>query len=284
MSLTLLLDLDDTLLVNNMDTFIPAYLGAWSRLVADFVDPKKFVDALLGGTRQMTRNRRPDCTLQDVFEAFFFPALQVNEAQFREIAERFYAQVFPTLRGLTRPRPEAVVLVEQALARGYSLAIATNPLFPLTAIQQRLEWAGLPVEKYPYQWVPSYESSHFAKPDPAYFSEMLGYLGWPDGPVVMVGDDLELDIHSAHKAGIPTFWLERQAANPAKGEEKLSTVGALGDLLPWLDQAPVEELTPDYTTPSAMLSTLRATPAVLDGLCRNIPPQLWVQRPGSGEW
>ena len=32
MKLTLLLDLDDTLLGNNMDTFLPAYFHALSRL------------------------------------------------------------------------------------------------------------------------------------------------------------------------------------------------------------------------------------------------------------
>jgi FMN phosphatase YigB (HAD superfamily) len=287
LSLTLLLDLDNTLLVNNMDTFVPAYLGAWSRLVANFVDPKRFVDALLGGTRQMTRNRRPDATLQEVFEAFFFPALQVDVAQFREIAERFYAQVFPTLRGLTKPRPEAVALVEQALARGYRLAIATNPLFPLTAIQQRLAWAGLPVESFSFAMVPSYERFHFTKPEPAYFAEMLGFLGWPDGPVVMVGDDLELDIHPARKAGIPAFWLAHpgsEGAGSIAGPDGPTMTGSLEDILPWLEKTPAEDLTPDYNSPAAMLATLRANPAVLNSLCRQIPAATWVRRPLPGEW
>ena len=72
--------------------------------------------------------------------------------------------------------------------------IATNPLFPRTAIYQRLEWAGLPPDKYPFSLIPSYETFHFAKPNPTYFAEFLTISGWPDGPMIMVGNDLEHDI------------------------------------------------------------------------------------------
>jgi len=40
MTLTLLLDLDDTLLTNGMDTFIPAYLKALPRTCATRPTPK----------------------------------------------------------------------------------------------------------------------------------------------------------------------------------------------------------------------------------------------------
>lgn len=287
MSLTLLLDLDDTLLINNMDTFIPAYLSAWSKVVGSFIDPARFVEALLGGTRQMTRNRRPDRTLQDVFEAFFFTSLQIDADHFRQVAEHFYDQIFPALREFTQPRVEAIALVEEAVSRGYRLAIATNPLFPLTAIQQRLAWAGFPAERFNFAMVPSYDRFHFAKPEPAYFSEMMGWLGWSDGPVLMVGDDLELDIRPARKAGIPAFWLTRPGMKPAQntdGPTGPSMTGNLEHVLPWLDHTPVEYLLPDYNSPAAMLSSLRATPAVLKGLCENLPAPLWFHSPRSGEW
>ena len=152
---TLLLDLDDTLLGNDIDDFLPHYLGAFSREVAAYVDPDHFVKTLMAGTNAMVTNRRPNCTLQEVFEASFFPTLGLDAGVFRPVAERFYEQVFPTLRELTHPRPEAVRLVEEAVERGYRVVIATNPLFPTTAIQQRLAWAGLPVERYPFELVTS---------------------------------------------------------------------------------------------------------------------------------
>ena len=284
MSLTLLLDLDDTLLINSMDTFVPAYLNAFAGHVDGFVDPQKFISALLGGTRLMSKNRRPDCTLQAVFEEFFFSALPVDVEQFRQLAARFYAEVFPTLRSLTSPRPGGVALVEQALERGYRLAIATNPLFPLTAIQQRLAWAGLPVEQYPFDLVSSYDTFHFAKPDPAYFAEMLAYLGWPEDGVVMVGDDLGLDISPARQLGLPAFWLTPEGGRPVDGETAPSAQGQLSEVLPWLDGASPQSLQPGFDSPAAMLATLRATPAALSNLCRRLPGAAWAQRPQTGEW
>ncbi len=82
MSLTLLFDLDNTLLKNDVDTFLSHYLKAFARHVAGHVDPQLFVQALLAGTQAMGQNRRPDCTLREAFEAVFFPMLGVEPGDF----------------------------------------------------------------------------------------------------------------------------------------------------------------------------------------------------------
>jgi HAD superfamily hydrolase (TIGR01549 family) len=283
-TLTLLLDLDNTLLENNIESFLPHYLGIFSKHVAPYIDPNCFVDNLLLGTRAMVKNRRPDRTLQEVFEEVFYTATRMDRIQFTGLADQFYAEIFPTLRSLTRPRPEAVQLVEQALARGYRLAITTNPLFPRLAMLHRLAWAGLPVEKYPFELITSYETFHFAKPDAAYYAEVLSRLGWPSGGVLMVGDDLDRDIAAARQLGVPAFWLASDGVALPDGLEQPTNHGELGDIIPWLDQAPAGALQPDYTSPSAKLATLRSTPAVLDSLCRHLPAEVWKQRPFPGEW
>jgi len=94
-TLTLLLDLDDTLLHTSMDTFLPAYLQAWSGFIAAYTDPQKFVTTMLSATRVMLSNQQPDCTLQDVFEAAFFPALGLDPRRFQPIQEQFYREIFP---------------------------------------------------------------------------------------------------------------------------------------------------------------------------------------------
>ncbi|MBN1146924.1 MAG: HAD-IA family hydrolase [Anaerolineales bacterium] len=284
MSLILLLDLDDTLLQNDIDSFLPHYLSAFSKEVAPYIEPDRFVRALLAGTRKMVENRRPDCTLKEVFEASFFSALDLDVEGFKAIAERFYAQIFPTLRGLTQPRPEAVQLIEDAQARGYRLVVATNPLFPMTAILQRLDWANLPAEKYAFELITSYESFHFVKPEPGYFAEILAHLGWPSEPAVMVGDDLERDISASRRLGLPAFWLERDGVDSGAGRLAPTASGGLADILAWLDSAPAKSLQPDYTSPSAMLAILRATPAALDSLCRDLQEPYWITRPQPNEW
>ncbi len=284
MTATLLLDLDDTLLVNNMDTFLPQYLGAFSRHVSEFIPPELFVQTLLIGTQAMVANRRPDCTLQEVFDQAFFSKLKMDVDKFRQLADQFYEEIFPTLQPLTRPVQGAVQLVKQSVEKGYHLAVATNPLFPISAIRQRLAWANLGVDEYSFQTIASYESFHFAKPEPAYFAELLARMGWPEGPVVMVGDDMERDIIPASSLGLATYYvgLAEKASN---GNDRPPTAsGSLQDLVGWLENIPEKDITPAYNTPSAIVAILRSTPAILDSLCREIPADSWVSHPIPDEW
>jgi FMN phosphatase YigB (HAD superfamily) len=282
-TLTLLLDLDDTLLLNPMQTFLPAYLQQLSTHLARFAPPTQMVQALLAGTEEMMQNQRPDRTLKQVFEAVFYPALGLRPRALRASIEQFYAEIFPTLQPLTRPQPAAVQLVESALERGYRLAIATNPLFPLTAITQRLEWAGLSPQKYPFSLIPSYETFHFTKPNPAFFAELLAYLDWPEGPLVMVGDDVERDIRSAQAMGLATYWVHNEQPTSVSSDAAPAG-GPLEDLLSWLDALPASSLQPHYNHPTALKAILRATPAAIHTLSRSLARPAWSARPQPNEW
>ena len=55
--------------------------------------------------------------------------------------------------------------------------VATNPIFPRKAILHRLSWAGLAPEQVPFALITDYERFHFAKPNPAFFAEILAQLG-----------------------------------------------------------------------------------------------------------
>lgn len=282
MSLTLLLDLDDTLLVNDIREFLPKYLKAFAVFAADVLPPDRFISSLMAATDRMMANRRPDCTLREIFEEAFYPAVRLSPAAFEPLAERFYREVFPSLQPLTRPNPATAGLIDQAMQRGYGLVVATDPLFPRTAIEQRLAWAGLPPQEYPFLVVPSYESMHFSKSDPAYYAEILSSAGWPEGPIVMVGDALDRDIRPAQLMGLPAYWVSGQSETIDGGPPRGS--GGLGELLAWIDSIPPEKLIPNGTYPAAMLANLRSTPAVLDSLCRDLPPTTWAFHPLEGEW
>jgi FMN phosphatase YigB (HAD superfamily) len=283
-SLTLLLDLDDTLLHTNMETFLPAYLEAWSSFISPYADPQKFVKTILAATGVMLANQQPDCSLQEAFEAAFFPLLGLDPRQFQPVQDQFYREIFPTLQSLTRPIPGVVESVEEALSRGYRLAIATSPLFPLTAIQQRLAWAGLPVEKYPFALVSSYETFHFSKPNPVYFTEMLAKLGWPESPVVMVGNDMVNEIYPGRRAGLAVFYITGEDIALEDDLDLPWSCGSLSDLLRWLDRYSLENLRPNYNLPSAMMASLRSTPAVLDSIRRVLDPSTWLASPVPEEW
>jgi len=282
MPITLLLDLDDTLLNTNMDAFIPAYFQALSAALADQVAPELMLPALMDGTKAMMVNLDPALTLREVFDAHFFPRLNMDRLDLQGRISRFYDEEFPKLGSLTTPIPEAVRLVEWAFEQGQRVVIATNPLFPLKAIQHRLRWAGLPPEKYPFALVTSYENMHFTKETVAYYPEMLAQLGWPDEPAVMVGDDIEREVKPTQAAGLPVFWVQK----PGEGFSEPVGVpqGPLESFRAWLEKADPDALKVSFESTSALLATLRSTPAALATLISSLPSQTWTRPPSPAEW
>lgn len=277
MSLTLLLDMDDTLLTNDMDRFLPAYLSSLSRHLSDRVAPERMLQSLMAGTKAMVQKQLPAQRLTDAFDEVFYPGIGYSKNQLSAQIEDFYARVYPSLQSVTQARPEAVAFVEWAFAQGYTLAIATNPLFPRTAIEQRLEWAGLPVTQYPFTTISSYETFHFAKPNPAFLAEMIAQLEWPDQPIVMVGNSLTEDIQPATVLGLPTFLLQ-----PSAAPDGLNS-GSFSDLKNWLPTITGRPTTLP-ATPEAMLAVLSSTPAALDSIAVKLRNDGWRLRPEKNEW
>lgn len=280
MTLTLLLDLDDTLLDTNIHTFGPAYFAALSQTMAAEVAPEKMLPALMGGTQAMMQNTDPALTLRQVFDAYFFPAIGKDRDILQPRIDYFYDEIFPTLERVVRRRPEAMTFVRWAFQAGFRVAIATNPLFPLKAIHHRLRWAGLPPEEYPFALISSYETFHFTKETSAYFHEFLAQLGWPQDPVVMVGNDLQMDLLPARRVGLPVFWL-RNDYDPAYAD---IPQGNFNDLQAWLEKTDPAALRPDFSQPEAILATLRSTPAALATLTQTLPAEAWHCAPAPGEW
>jgi FMN phosphatase YigB (HAD superfamily) len=279
----LLFDLDDTLLENHMESFLPAYLQGLAKRMSGVAKPEHLIQSLLEATQAMVLNQRPDLTLEEKFDAVFFPALGLHRHNVQRLIDSFYQEDFPALASLTASRPGARTLVQQGFERGYQVAIATNPLFPRTAILQRLAWAGLSVGEFAFILVPSYETFHFAKPNPAFYAELLAQIGWPEGPVIMAGDDLERDILPASRLGLPVFWVTNKPSSWS-GAGSPPTHGDLDDLLPWLDGQPEAALSPDYTQLEALKAILRSTPAALQTILKSLPHAILARRPVPSEW
>ena len=280
MKLILLFDLDDTLLTNKMEAFEPAYVKALAKHLSKYVDPIRLIQQLGYATQQMTRNQRPDQTQENVFDRSFYPALGLNRQDIQPDIDIFYQDVFPGLRDLTRPRPEAIDMVKEALADGHTVVIATNPLFPYTATFQRLSWAGLSPEENPISIVSTYETFHFAKPNPAYYAEIIAQLGWPNSPIIMIGNDLDMDIAPAQQMNFNTFWISN---GDTPGNYLPTASGSFTDLSQWIKQIsfmPIET----YSDPQSMTSILQSTPAALNTLIHQQDVNLLKQRPRQEEW
>lgn len=280
MTFTLLLDLDDTLLDTNMDAFVPAYFQALAKQLKGYIQPEIMLSALMSGTQLMLANEDPARTLQEVFETDFYPKLGIPKEQLSDAIEDFYDHVFPSLESVTKRRAGARELVEWALAKGYRLAIATDPLFPHKATYHRVRWAGLDPKRF--DLISSFESFHFSKSHPAYFAEILGRLGWPDDPVLMVGNDAERDLAPAQKLGLPTYHIG--SAPVSKSGPEADRRGDLVSLRTWLESADLAALEPSFKTTDTILAIMLSTPAVLQSLSSGLNVDTWSHEPTLDDW
>ncbi len=211
----ILFDLDDTLLTNNMDSFLPRYLALLSAYAADYYDPGLLIQHLLVATRAMAENTDPTVTNEEAFWTEFSRLSGLDYVEMTPFFSHFYQTRFNEIQSLTQPRPEARPLVEWAFQQGYAVVIATNPMFPRVAVDRRLAWAG--IDDFDYDLVTSYEIMHSTKPHPSYFREILDRLDCSPAGALMVGDDWEKDILPACQVGIDTFWIapaEARAPDP----------------------------------------------------------------------
>ena len=172
MPLTLLLDLDYTLLDTKLDSFIPVYFQALSQHLAGRVSGEKMIHALIASMDVMNKNEDPRRTLQEVLDSEFYPKIGIQKDELLDVVEDFYDNIFPTLRKHTKQKPDAVPLIEWALSCGYRVAIATDPLFPYKATYHRVCWAGFDPERF--ELISTVEHFHFSKSHLAYYAEMLG--------------------------------------------------------------------------------------------------------------
>ncbi len=227
----ILFDLDGTLLDSNMESFLPVYLKALSGRVAHLFEPKRFIAHLLQATEAMTENDGR-ATNQEVFARAFFPLDGHDRAELEPIFEAFYAEDFPRLQQVTRRKPEARTVVELAIALGYDIAIVTNPLFPATAIRERMRWAG--VDDLPWNWVTTYENSRYTKPNLCFFDDVCKRLGRAPAECLVVGDE-HMDM-VARGMGCSTFLVEGPATALLPTTPEPAYRGALVDLIDLIDR------------------------------------------------
>ena len=202
---TVLFDLDGTLLPLEFDTFIKTY---FSLLTKNFLhlgqSPEKLIAAVWHGTDAMMKNDGSRFN-RDVFWDEFSALIGSDMRRYEPDFDSFYANEFSAVRGVTNPTPAANECVKALKKRGYTLVLATNPIFPAVATEARISWAGL--NKEDFEFISTYENSRFCKPNPNYFADILGRIGREPSDCLMVGNDIKED-GAAVKAGIPFYLLD----------------------------------------------------------------------------
>ena len=277
MTLTVLFDLDDTLLNTNMGDFLPAYFQGLGQALAHLGSQQTITRQIRFAVDKMVCNRDPSRLLREIFAENFYPSLGTSETECAQRLSEFYAVDFPKLQSLVQAKPEAQQLINECRSQGFNLAIATNPLFPETATRQRIRWAGLDPNHLPF--FSSYDNFHFTKPNLSYYAEVIGRLGWPEGPIIMVGDSVPLDLLPAEQMGLHTFWVALETDTSDRPH------GSLTDLRPFL--ANLKESDPSQAiseAPEVLTAILRSTPAVMDSWLKTTATEALHRALSRSEW
>ncbi|MFP3853735.1 MAG: HAD-IA family hydrolase [Anaerolineales bacterium] len=273
-----LLDLDDTLLQTNFDRFLPAYLDRLSKALVEHGEPEKIIQKLFVATQSMVKNQDPTRTLKEAFDARFYPSLNTTEEELRGEIDAFYSESYPELQALTEPVPGAAEFVENLTAAAYQVVIATNPLFPKTAIHQRLAWAGVDIGHEQIHLITSYEDFHYAKPEPAYYAEILGWLGVPAEEAAMIGDDPENDIAPAASLGIATFGLKAGDVGEASPDH-------LSEVWRWLQEDADGEVDEGAShQPNAIIARMRGYLSALLQHTKDLSVDQWRAKAKNRDW
>lgn len=208
---TILFDLDGTLAPFVQDEFVKAYFGAMvARLTPMGYDGEKLIGALWKGTAAMLANDGSRTNRQRFWERFT-QELGMASIALESILDDFYTQEFDAVRAVLREEADRSGLIRALREKGYSVILATNPVFPAVAVATRLGWVGLRLEDFDY--VTTYENSRYSKPNPDYYRAILEQAGKAAGDCLMVGNN-PVDDMAALQAGVSVFLVTDYLENP----------------------------------------------------------------------
>lgn len=223
-----LFDLDGTLLPMDQDLFIKSYFkGIGKKLAGYGYESEKIVHTIWASTMAMLKN--DGATSNE--ELFWKMAQEICGKNIRDdepYFNAFYEENFDELKSTCGYTPKAKQVVDILQKKGYTLALATNPVFPRIATHKRIGWAGL--DKSQFALVTTYENSRYCKPNPAYYLDIVKELGVQPTECLMVGNDVREDM-IAEGLGMKVFLLTDCLINRDGKDISLYPNGNFDDLL-----------------------------------------------------
>ena len=229
---TILFDLDGTLLPMDQEEFVKYYFGLLARKLAPHgYDSQLLIQGIWKGTGAMVKNDG-SITNEDAFWNCFESVMGRSARQDEPIFRHFYENEFCAAKAACGFNPNAAEAIKAIKEKGFRVALATNPIFPAIATENRTRWAGLDVTDFEY--FTAYENSRHCKPNPAYYQDVCDAMGVDPRECVMVGNDAIEDT-AAEKLGIRVFLLTDCLINKDNRDISQYPQGSFDDLLNFID-------------------------------------------------
>ena len=229
---TVLFDLDGTLLPMELDQFLESYFELLCRKLAKHgYDPEAVTNGMWEGVNAMIANDGSRTNEEAFWDAFCQEAGQDMRSEM-PLFQDFYENEFHGTKAACGFDPKAVETVSAIRAKGLRVVLATNPLYPSIATENRIRWAGFQPEDF--ELFTTYEDTYHCKPNPAYYQDILDKLGLQAEECLMVGNDAIEDMAAA-KIGIKVFLLPRNLINRKNLDISHYPQGNFDDLLSFID-------------------------------------------------
>ena len=229
----ILFDLDGTLLPMDQDTFVKAYIGGLARAAEQYgYEPMTMTSSILAGTMAMIKNDGEKSN----YAAFWDALVKTYGEEIRDrydMFDEFYATAFQKVKEVCGFAPEAFEIVKHLKEKGFRVALATNPLFPIVATESRIRWAGL--EPKDFELFTTYETSRYCKPNLDYYRDVLAQLGVTPEECLMVGNDVSEDM-IASKLGMKVFLLTDCMINKKNADISVYPHGSFDELTAYIDE------------------------------------------------
>lgn len=197
-------------------------------------DPAAVKDAVWEGTLAMAGNNG-SLTNEDRFWQMFAARMGNDVLALKPELEKFYEEEFHAARAGTGKNPLAAQAVARLREKGYTVYLASNPMFPRCAYRSRLSWIDMAPEDFAD--LTSYENYHYCKPNPAYFEEIMARTGCRAQDCLMVGNDAEEDA-AALQAGLDFYLVTDDLINRKNAELAQFKNGSFAEFLAWVEALP----------------------------------------------
>lgn len=201
---TVLFDLDGTLLPMDQDRFTMGYFKALTQTMAAYgYEAEQLIHTIWKGMAAMINNdgsRTNEQAFWQVFTSVYKDKAIADQAHF----DRFYREEFQQAKRFCGYEPLAAKTIETVKELGLQAVLATNPIFPQTATDSRIRWAGLHPSDFVFYT--TYENSCACKPSLSYYREILHKLRVQGEECLMVGNDVGEDM-IARSLGMHVFLL-----------------------------------------------------------------------------
>ena len=231
---TIMFDLDGTLLQFDQNAFIGAYFTQLRKVfIKQGLDAELSIAALWAGTKAMILNDGTTLNAERFWQAFS-EHVGIGEERLREVeaaCDSFYSNEFNTVKSVMAPSDIPSRLVRCMASKGYSVVLATNPMFPQCAVESRLNWTGLSLSDF--LLVTHYANSTFCKPNPEYYREIFKKIDKTPGQCLMAGNSPADDMCPS-ALGVETFLVTDYLENEAGIDITVFRRGTLAELEAYL--------------------------------------------------